>query len=233
MKARIVAFVALAVGLAAVFVRLGIWQLDKLSERHAANDMARHLLALPAIAAESLKFVLEQVNRHAIVSGVPDYDREFVHAGRSRNGSPGVHIYTPIRTGDGDTFLVNRGWVYAADAATVDPSRWREERRTFHGYVRKLPMGDRTASPQSKVVRLLNSDAITKLFPYPVSNLYVVSLDSAGEHVPARLPQPDLTNGPHLSYAIQWFCFAAIALIGAAIVVFRGLGPRPAGAAGA
>ena len=230
MKARIVAFVALAIGLAALFVRLGFWQLDRLGERQAANDRARDLLALPAIPAESLKSVLEQVNRHAIVSGDPDYDREFVHAGRSRNGSPGVHIYTPIRTGDGDAFLVNRGWVYAADAATVDPSRWREERRIFHGYVRKLPMGDRTASPQSKVVRLLNSDVTTKLFPYPVSNLYVVSLDSAGENVPARLPQPDLTNGPHLSYAIQWFCFAAIALIGAGIVVVRA---RRAGSRGA
>ena len=221
MKARIVAFVALAIGLAAVFVRLGLWQLDRLGERHAANDRARHLLALSAIPAESLKFVLEQVNRRAIVSGVPDYEREFVHAGRSRNGSPGVHIYTPIRTGDGDTFLVNRGWVYAADAATVDRSRWREERRIFHGYVRKIPMADTTVSQQSNVVRVLNSDATTKLFPYPVANLYVVSLDSAGENVPARLPEPDLTNGPHLSYAIQWFCFAAIALIGAGIVLAR------------
>jgi surfeit locus 1 family protein len=41
-----------------------------------------------------------------------------------------------------------------------------------------------------------------------------------GERV-ARLPPPALDEGPHLSYAIQWFSFAAIALIGGAAVAVR------------
>jgi surfeit locus 1 family protein len=38
--------------------------------------------------------------------------------------------------------------------------------------------------------------------------------------LPRRLPPPELTNGPHLSYAIQWFSFAAIVLIGS-FTLFR------------
>ena len=37
----------------------------------------------------------------------------------------------------------------------------------------------------------------------------------------ARLPPPALDEGPHLSYAIQWFSFAAIALIGGTAVAVR------------
>jgi cytochrome oxidase assembly protein ShyY1 len=37
----------------------------------------------------------------------------------------------------------------------------------------------------------------------------------------SSLGPPTLDNGPHLSYAIQWFSFAAIAITGAAIVAVR------------
>ena len=47
--------------------------------------------------------------------------------GRTRSGSPGVHILTPLRIPESDTaLLVNRGWVYSPDARTVDLTRWRE-----------------------------------------------------------------------------------------------------------
>jgi surfeit locus 1 family protein len=62
--------------------------------------------------------------------------------------------------------------------------------------------------------------------PYPVSPLYLVATDAdttkpVVERV-VRLPPPALDEGPHLSYAIQWFAFAAIALIGGTAVAVRG-----------
>jgi cytochrome oxidase assembly protein ShyY1 len=42
------------------------------------------------------------------------------------------------------------------------------------------------------------------------------------------VPLPDLSEGPHLSYAIQWFCFAAVAVAGAAILVRRERPPTAA-----
>jgi tripartite-type tricarboxylate transporter receptor subunit TctC len=56
--------------------------------------------------------------------------------------------------------------------------------------------------------------------------LYLVATEpdttkSVGQRV-ARLPRPTLDEGPHMSYALQWFAFAAIALIGGAAVALRG-----------
>jgi surfeit locus 1 family protein len=219
----------LAVVLAAVFIRLGVWQLDRHAQRVAENEKTRQSLAMPPAPYQSLRYEVQRANRHTVVQGIPDYDHEFVYAGRSRNGSPGVHIFTPIRTGETTAVLVNRGWVYASDAATVDLTRWREKRRTFGGYARELPLPLSAAPPSvngapaggGRVVRSITRRSIEGLLPYPFHSLYVVARDSAGGDAPARLPEPDLTNGPHLSYAIQWFCFASIALTGAAVVWAR------------
>lgn len=176
--ARTAAFVALSVAFALLFIRLGVWQLDRLDERKAENARRR-----AAIVRDT-------------VLGVADYAHEVVIKRRSMNGSPGVHIVTPVVSGT-DTVLVNRGWVYAADAATVDLTRWRESRYQYSGYLADMPGTLRQ---------------------------YLVARDSAGAASPVRLPEPDFSNGPHLSYAIQWFCFAAIALVGAGIVFRKARG---------
>lgn len=181
---RTAIFVVLAIGFAVLFVRLGFWQLGRLDERKGENGRRR-----------------AEIRRDTIV-GVPDYTRETILKRRSNNGSPGVHIVTPVWVpARGDTVLVNRGWVYSPDAATVDSlSRWREARESFSGYWAPMP----------------GSLA-----------LYLVSRDSATAGSPVRAPEPDFSNGPHLSYAVQWFCFAAIALVGG-IIVAR-MSPRAQG----
>ena len=229
--ARLYTFVALAAALAAVFVRLGLWQLDRLQERKAVNVALKAALAEPAIPFPELQMGSGGLDRHTTVEGTPDYENEFVVTGRSRNGSPGVHIFTPIKvSGAEQAVLVNRGWVYAADAATADLSRWRENRRVFTGYTQPIPREQAGSTVKGRGLRPLHLDGVLRLVPYAVYGQYVVSQDSATETSPVRLPEPDLGDGPHLGYAIQWFCFAAIALIGAGIVVARS---RQSGAPGA
>jgi surfeit locus 1 family protein len=67
----------------------------------------------------------------------------------------------------------------------------------------------------------LSFGAVSKALPYPVAPFYIVALgDSviAPDRL-ARLTIPPLDEGPHLNYAIQWFSFAVIALVGAVVVV--------------
>jgi surfeit locus 1 family protein len=169
-----------------------------------------------------------------IVSGTPDFENEIVVTGRSRNGSPGVYIVTPVRVpGSIPAVLVNRGWVYAPDAATVDLARWREARTTYHGWVQPFAQPHASSpSTRPRSVRELTRSAAERLLPYPVTGV-VIAQDSAGESTPARLPAPRLDNGPHLSYAIQWFSFAVIALAGAGAVVHRARQRDRTGATGA
>lgn len=215
---RIVAFVVLAVVLAAVFVRLGFWQLSRLSERRAQNaEIAKHLTE-PEVSWSKLGPLDSARLRRTVVSGVPDTAAEFAITGRSRNGSPGVWIITPVRvTGDSAAVLVNRGWVYSPDASTVDLNRWREHRTEYHGYTQRLLAGP--ANVKGRELRAFDSSGVDSLLPYPFAPMYMVLQDSGAiDSTPARLPMPVLDDGPHLSYAVQWFSFAAIALAGAAVV---------------
>jgi surfeit locus 1 family protein len=218
---RLWAFVGLAVALAALFIRLAFWQLRRLDERRTVNAGVAERLRMEPVSIGRLSG--DRQFRRVIIVGVPDFDNEFVHTGRSRNGSPGVHIITPVRGVANDTaILVNRGWVYAADAATIDLSRWRDTLRSFTGFLVTLPSpaaGSADSLARGRV-RALTSK-LRRALPYPVGAEYLVAQDSAGRDSPVRLAQPALDNGPHLSYAIQWFCFAFIALGGAGIVMHR------------
>lgn len=220
MTRRILAFAVLAAVLAALFVRLGFWQLDRLAARQERNAALTTRLAEPEAPFEQLPD--SAAFRHARLTGTPDYEREVVLTGRSHNGSPGVYILTPVRrTGSDTAVIVIRGWVYAPDAASVDLSRWHETRTHFRGYALAIPPGQAARASGERKLRMLTVGGVRELFTYPVAPLYLVSQDSVSASTPARLPMPSLDNGPHLSYAVQWFSFAAIAIVGAAIVVFR------------
>ena len=56
-----------------------------------------------------------------------DYAHELIYAVRTRAGSPGVNLLTPIRLANTDTVvLVNRGWVYLPDGGTIDLGKWHD-----------------------------------------------------------------------------------------------------------
>ena len=212
--------VVLAVLLAGVFVRLGFWQISRLHERRARNAELSARLAAPPVSLDSLSDTLSY--KRSTVTGVPDYTNEVLYTGRSHDGSPGVYVLTPLVTKpNARAVLVIRGWVYAPDAATIDLSKWHEDRQSYTGYIAALPHNPAPAPPKERKVRTLDRKSLQGLFPYMLSPMYLVAQDSAGPNAPIRLPPPRLDDGPHLSYAIQWFAFAAIALAGAVVVARR------------
>jgi surfeit locus 1 family protein len=193
---------------AAVCVRLGLWQLDRLAERTTRNATIEAAFRESPISAELAMSDSVRRFRRVIASGRWNYARETTIIGRTRNGAPGVHIVTPMTLGEGrQEILVNRGWVYSPDARTVDLTRWHEgDRGEVIGYVGEPPSSLRAAPASLYIVALADSGA----------------RPAADVKGPARLaPPPFDEKGPHLGYAVQWFSFAAIALIGAPLVVSR------------
>lgn len=223
--ARLRIFVLLAVVSAALFVRLGIWQLHRLGERRAQNavvaarlgESERDVSGIPLGDTTAMRF------RRVRVVGAPDYDHELILAARSHKGAPGVNLLTPVRIAGRDTaVLVNRGWVYAPDGATIDEAKFRERDSVFVGYADEYPSATGASyAGKPSVLARMGADAAARALPYPIARFYVVALgDSTGAaDRPARLTVPPLDEGPHTSYAIQWFSFAVIALAGAAFVV--------------
>jgi surfeit locus 1 family protein len=232
MRLSTIAFLVFALAAAAVCVRLGFWQLDRREMRQASNAMIVARSRQPAVPVQSLSGDTADLRfRQAIVTGEPDYEREILLSHRGHQGAPGVDVLTPMRVpGSDSAVLVNRGWVYAADGMTIDRARWRERDTTFSGYVESFESAT-TDSLRDGMIRRPSHEAIARALPYPIRRFYVVALDDSvsmadstpGRPAIVRLQAPKLGEGPHLSYAIQWFSFATIAVIGAAIVTARSM----------
>ena len=234
MKRRNVLAAILAIVTALVFSRLGVWQLHRLHERRAHNAALAARLKTPAVPLSQLS--TDSANAHwrrAIVRGAYDFDLEIVLSGRTYNGSTGVQILTTLRPDSGGrAVLVNRGWVYSPDAATVDLGAWDEPpHATVSGYVEDFAQGGPGIArlpSHSNAWRRLDAKELSAAFPYPIEPYYLVELDTLAESrrrqriattTPVRLELPEMDAGPHLNYAIQWFTFAAVALVGVGTLI--------------
>ena len=218
----------LAISFAALSISLGFWQLRRLSERRTANALLASRRFAPEVPLDSVPSDTAMAHfRRVRVRGAYDYGNEMVLTLRGRNGSPGVNILTPIRRVGSDTaVLVNRGWVYSPDGVTVDTKRWREgDSVDANGFVEVFPTRGPFAAPnpaRPRSMRRLDRAGMRHLFPYPIANYYAVLTDSArsGSGPPRVEPAP-LDEGPHRNYAIQWFSFAAISIVGLVIFLRR------------
>lgn len=223
-----------------VCVRLGLWQLDRREQRRERNRAVAEARSLPPIeiAAGSLPALAAEpdryVHRAATVRGRYLPGRSLVLRGRVADGTPGVHLVTPLRLVDGGAVvLVNRGWVPAPDAATIDPKRFEQRGiQEVSGILQRIPRTENRGDPARVgsvlTYRRLDLDALRSGVPGPVLPLYVQrSAGAADPPLPLAVAPASLDEGPHLGYAFQWFAFAAIALVGFGVVVRHNTRPRP------
>lgn len=210
---------------------LGVWQLSRLQERRAHNaEIAARLAEPPApVTPQLFSADLAALDyRPAEARGVFDPAQEVVWRNQARSGAPGVHVITPLRLAGGEVaVLVDRGWLPYTQAEL--PARAAYPPPTGEvviAGVLRLPArrsadflpADPTLSPD--LPRLdawfwLDIEQIQAQIPYPLLPLLLVQTTGAdSQRLPLAEFTPDLTDGPHLSYAIQWFAFAAIALFG-------------------
>lgn len=205
-------------------VALGFWQLRRL---HTVREDNARVRARMAQTAEPLQFVIGRGSSSAVyrrVSVTGRYDRvsEILLRNRSLNGDPGSHVLTPLRMADGRAVIVDRGWIPldlgaereeqtrppVLEPVTVVGVLFPSERKGV--FAPSIPATGRvTTVPRVDVPR------IAKQLEYPVVPLYM-RLETQTPPQPGELPvppgPPDLSEGPHLSYAVQWFLFAAVAL---------------------
>lgn len=190
-----VAGLIVAILIAGTCVRLGIWQISRLHERRALNAGIEARGRLPVLAVTGTEPLDSVEWRRVRAAGVYDFTRERVWTGRTFEGVPGVALLTPLRLANGGVVWVNRGWVPSPDAAQVDTGRWREPDSAAVVGVAVEHAG----------VPFLVEDSLPPR--------------ATGGQVIRRWPPPSLSEGPHLSYVIQWFSFAAI-ILGGSLVLF-------------
>lgn len=220
--------------LAALFLRLGTWQLQRRAERRAANAQLLARLTQPPLSLDGAALDVAAVDlRRATVTGVYDYDQEIVLRNRTYNEFPGVHLITPLRiSGSEAAILVDRGWIPYEDAAADRRARFDRPSGavTVTGILRRSMVRSSFASPADPSLgpdrpRLdawhrVDIPRIQEQIAYPLLPMYL-ELERPTT-LPSTFPRPDpdisLSEGSHLIYASQWFAFAVIALAGYAFV---------------
>ncbi|HUE97438.1 MAG TPA: SURF1 family protein [Longimicrobiaceae bacterium] len=144
-----IAALVLVVVVAAVCIRLGFWQLHRLDQRRTYNAAVAAAMELPPVRLDSTTLATLRadpaayLHRRAVAEGDFVPGSEIVLRGRAHGGQPGVHLVAPLRLAGGQVVLVNRGWIYSADAATIDPRRFRSSGMSrVEGLLQEMPPAD-------------------------------------------------------------------------------------------
>ncbi|MBI4420714.1 MAG: SURF1 family protein [Gemmatimonadetes bacterium] len=222
------AIFVVSIPVAAICARLGFWQLSRLQERRALNATLEANQALARLDVAESPGALPPF-RPVTARGGWDYGRQIVVQGRAFEGVPAVVVVTPLVLADGYAALVERGWVPSPDARRVDLAVLAEEDSArVEGAV--IPLGAPSVGGREppaewpKYVRQADPVVLAPLYPYPLLPYVVRRTNPAAPGPVARLlrpvPIPEPSNGPHLAYAIQWFAFAIIAMVGS-VALFR------------
>jgi surfeit locus 1 family protein len=216
------------------FANLGFWQLRRLDEvrthnAHVEERLASEEVPIGRAIDDGISFT------RVVAAGTYRPEAQVLTAPRSRDGNPGHHVLTPLDT-DAGTVLVDRGWVPfnregLPDEVLAPPDGAVEVRGLL------LP-GEQGPAGEAAFVRTIDPDEVSRRTGVPLTAGYVQLQDSDPPAAAGPLPHPDplLDEGNHLSYAVQWFLFTAVVLVGYPILIRRtardGQSPYPPGLEG-
>lgn len=223
LSARWIGFAVFVLLLAAICTRLGFWQLDKLDQRLDRNKVVtKHFAAAPIDLQAALPdgTKVDKANEWTRVTAVGTYDLDsqvtvkFV----TRDGAPGADVVTPFVLASGQAVLVNRGWVATDNNVTKpDAPAPPSGEVAIEGWLRKNSgAGTNATVPSEGQIRAISSTVLADHVPYELVNGYINLQKQTPEPATGLTPepQPDLGQGPHFFYALQWWFFALLALVG-------------------
>ena len=246
LKPRWLVLHVLGVALAVLFVNFGFWQLRRLEHRKTQNSLLESRLALsPEPLTDLLATTTVDVppgddtsSAYRPVTLTGRYDPAFEvlrRGGNDYDGQPGYYLLTPLLLNDSEAVLVERGWVpFDLDTPPVRAALPPEGTVTLTGVVQPelLPptgflsgLAPRDPPGKLTITAYVDTERLAAQMPYHLLPLYIELISQTppqtGE-LPLPLKPPEFSNGPHLGYALQWFSFALIGVVGYVFVV-RGI----------
>jgi len=218
--------------LAILLVFLGIWQLQRLDDRRARNaEIELNTTREIAAATQELGTSNDEWRRVTLAGRyVPDTQIAIIN--RSQDGVAGDNLAAVFETEDKGLFLINRGFVPLAVNARSTP----EDTLQLVGYIRlnqtRRNVGAIDSSTRGTTeFQRYDLSRIRDALGKDINTAYYVQLieesPSSKTEWPIPVPFPTIDEGPHFSYAMQWFFFAFVAVAGWVVVVVRKLRDRP------
>jgi surfeit locus 1 family protein len=215
-------------------VNLGFWQLRRLDEKRDRNDLIEARMSQPVVPVDDLMAPGDEASvddagvddarfRQVTATGSYDDGATVVVHNRSLDGAAGSWLVTPLTLDGGSEVGVLRGFVaLGADGEPADlPAPAGEV--TVEGIVVDPGSFDGTAprdlEPLLAADGLLPGLVLAEASDPPEPAAGDPALATADSLL--TVPPPELSEGPHLGYAVQWFIFSAIAVIGYPLVLRR------------
>jgi cytochrome oxidase assembly protein ShyY1 len=218
LRPRWVAGHLLVLVLSVTFIALGFWQVARNDHKQSLVRQARAAYAAPAPNIESAV----ATGGRAEASGHYDPAHEVILRNQVHDGNDGDDILTPLVQSDGTAVLVDRGWVPAVGNRTTPITSAIASGPVV---VRGIVHTSSTLSAQDAVVQAGRQLSLPRVdlgrigqgLPYRLQPRWLEAQAQApapGAGAPAlpKPPPPDQVN--HTQYAIEWFSFAAIGIIG-------------------
>lgn len=221
---RWVGWLILVAIFATACISLGNWQANRRAEvlqgieRVNRNYFAEAVNGKEAIAMFK-QLPEEKIWSTAQLTGEYLGDDTLIVRNRIKAGNPGYEVLVPFKTTDGDVVILDRGYlpignqesghpdvVPAAPTGviTVDvrlkPSEIRLDRGAPEGQLASIQLEDYAAQVDYEIAQ----GAYGLMY----------AENPAPATAPQPLDEPDMDEGPHLSYEIQWYIFGVLAFVG-------------------
>jgi cytochrome oxidase assembly protein ShyY1 len=229
----------LVVALVATFVSLGLWQLGRLDERRDRNAEITARAEVPTAPVEDvvpagagIGDVEDLRFRRVSLTGTYDTGGEVLIRPRTQDGISGWDVVTPLVLRDGRAVLVDRGFApLAPEPATArEAAAPPEGEVTVTGLVlpsqvrRGIGPTDPATGTLEELARVdiarVRQQYDRELLPVYVQ-LETQDPPQGVRQLPQVLPTPATDEGPHLSYAVQWFLFAGVGVVGWPVLLQR------------
>ncbi len=214
-------------------VGFGQWQLDRLQEvretnarleqRLAAEPADLASLADPGTTSAASVDQAELEFRRVAVNGTFRPEEEVLQRNRSYRNQTGFHVLTPLELESGGVVLVRRGWVPSSlDSPPVDQAPPPAGAVSVVGVLER-PVDQPGFGPQDPdegvLERVFHTDTARldrqvdgELFPM-VLRIDTELDNPTDDQLPFPVGSPELDEGSHFSYTVQWHSFAVLALI--------------------
>jgi surfeit locus 1 family protein len=239
---RWIIFLVVGAVLAVMFTSLGFWQLNRLEQRKARNVLIQSRLVETPRALFDLTSQYDPdvaafedtslAHRPVVVHGVYDTNHEVLfRTTQNYQGLPGYYVLTPLIVNEKQAVLVMRGWVpFEMDTLPLSealPPSEVEIVGTVELELKPTPGMLSALIPKDppgnlSITAYIDTERLEQQMPYDLLPFYI----RLEQQTPAQtldFPKPlqrlEFTDGPHLGYAIQWFSFTAIGIIGYVLLI--------------
>lgn len=222
-------WILLAVGITlftVAAVSLGFWQLRRLDERRMYNDIVSSRLDRPAVGIDDVR------SERAAGPHVPASDFEFLvlnvtgtftDEGRVQvrsqvhNSQAGTHVVVPMELEDGTGILVNLGWIPLGAEPPSVLDLFGPDPVMIQGLLRPSQLrpafGQQEPTGELVTVARIDIDRIQQQVSLPLEDFWIQLTEPMVDGAPVLARIPELDEGSHFWYAIQWFSFALIAIV--------------------